>query len=191
MEETQIRVVGESLADILFDQFFDHSKEPRPPEQKLYLGKKNQIMFPSLNVMAFLFNQKGNSCVTKFEGKKRGDYISMGFSHVFINPQMIPFRGKDEKPVFFTDFDNGPFYIVRAAPTTKMPGGGFIKQEAKPRPALKMPWTLEFQITLYKNLLINDVKLRNWFEMGGLLIGLGTYRPLFGRFRIKTWEKKN
>ena len=190
MEETQIRVVIESLTDILFDPFFDHSREPRPAEQKFYYGEKNQIMFPAPNIIAFLFNKKGSSCVNKFEGKKRGDYYAMGMSHIFINPQLIPFKGKDQKPVFFTDF-NDPFYIVRAAPTTKQPGGDFIKQPAKPRPALKMPWSLEFQITLYKNPLINDVKLRNWFEMGGILIAFGTYRPLFGRFRVKTWEKKN
>jgi len=190
MEQTQIHIVTEPLADIMFDQFFDHSKEPRPAEQKFYIQGKNQLVFPSLNIMAFLFNQKGNSCVTKFEGKKRGDYISMGFSHISISPQFIPFKGKDQKPIFFTDFDDGKFYVFRSAPTTKLPGGGIIKQEAKPRPVLKMPWSLEFEINLYKNPLINSTKLQNWFEAGGLLIGLGTYRPLFGRFMIKKWEVK-
>jgi hypothetical protein len=190
MEQTQIHVTLESLADIMFDQFFDHSKEPRPPEQKFYLQDKNQLVFPSLNIMAFLFNQKGNSCATKFEGKKRNDYISMGFSHISITPTFIPFKGKDKKPVVFKDFEDSTFYIVNAAPTTKLSGGGFIKQEAKPRPVLKMPWFLEFEINLYKNSLINSIKLQNWFEAGGLLIGLGTYRPLFGRFAVKEWKIK-
>ncbi len=190
MEQTQIHVTIESLADIMFDQFFDHSKEPRPPEQKFYLVGKNQLVFPSFNLMAFLFNQKGNSCVGKFEGKRRGDYISMGFSHVSIAPQSIPFEGKDMKPIYFKNFEDPRFAIFRSAPTTKLPGGGLIKQEAKPRPILKMPWYLEFVINLYKNPLINSVKLQNWFESGGLLIGLGTYRPLFGRFMIKKWEVK-
>ncbi len=190
MEEIQIHVGIESLADIMFDQFFDHSKEPRPPEQKFYIQGKNQLVFPSLNIMAFMFNQKGDSCVNKFEGKKRRDYYAVGFSHVSISPTFIPFKDKDRKQINFSDFENGLFYIVNSAPTTKLSGGGFIKQEAKPRPVLKMPWLLEFDIRLFTNPLINETKLRNWFENGGLLIGLGTYRPLFGRFMVKRWEVK-
>jgi hypothetical protein len=188
MEQIKIHTELEGLADIMFDQFFDHSKEPRPAEQKFYIQGKNQLVFPSLNIMAFLFNQKGNSCATKFEGKKRNDYISMGFSHISIIPQYIPLKGKDQKPIFFKDFEDERFYIQNSAPTTKLSGGGFIKQEAKPRPVLRIPWFLEFEINLYKNPLINSQKLQNWFENGGILIGLGTYRPLFGRFIVKKWK---
>jgi len=189
MDEIKISVTIESLSDIMFDQFFDHSKEPRPPEQKLYLDGR-QAGFPSINFMAFLFNQKGNSCATKFEGKKRNEYISIGFSHISISPSHIPFLWKDKPVILKSLEDDERFYIFRGAPTTKMPGGGFIKQEAKPRPVLKIGWSLEFEITLFKNNLINDQKLRNWFEMGGIVIGIGTYRPLFGRFSIKKWDVK-
>ena len=190
MEEIQIRTGLRSLSDIMFDQFFDHSKEPRPPEQKFYIQGKNQLFFPSLNIMAFLFNQKGDSCVNKFEGKKRRDYYAIGFSHITISPMFIPFKNKEGKTILFSNFDDGLFYIMNSAPTTKLSGGGYIKQEAKPRPVLKMPWALEFEIHLFKNPLINEIKLRNWFENGGLIIGLGTYRPLFGRFMVEKWEVK-
>ena len=190
MKIQKIDVGLEGIADIMFDKFIDHSKEVRPPDQKLYLSKDNVVVFPALNINAFLFNQKGNSCATKFEGKKRSDYISVGQTHVAISPQLIPFKNDKGKDIIFTDFNDGIFYIVTAAPTTRGPGGALIKQEAKARPVLRIPWFLEFQITLIENTLINENKLHNWFEAGGILIALGTYRPTYGRFSVKKWKVK-
>jgi len=190
MQINKIDVHIEGIADIMFDKFFDHSKEQRPPDQKLYLSTGNTTGLPSLNINAFLFNQKGNSCATKFEGKKRNDYISVGQSHVAISPQFIPFKNDKGKDIVFTDFNDGLFYVATIAPTTKLPGGGIIKQEAKPRPVLRLPWYLEFQINLVENNLINENKLHNWFESGGILIGLGTYRPTYGRFLVNKWKVK-
>lgn len=190
MKIIKIDVGLEGLADIMFDKFIDHSKEPRPPEQKLYLIEGNQVVLPAMNVKAFLFNQKGSSCASVFEGKRRQDYIRVGESHVSITPQNIPFLNEKGENIIFENFDNGIFYIVTAAPTTKLSGGGYIKQEAKPRPALRLPWKLEFQIQMVKNNLINETKLNNWFDNGGIVIGLGTYRPTYGRFSVYKWKAK-
>lgn len=190
MKIQKIDVTIEGIADIMFDKFFDHSKEQRPPDQKIYMASGNIVVFPSLNINAFLFNQKGNSCATKFEGKKRNNYISVGQSHIAILPQVIPFKNDKGKDIIFTDFNDGIFYVVSIAPTTKLSGGGIIKQEVKPRPVLRLPWFLEFQINLVENNLINENKLHNWFEAGGILIGFGTYRPTYGRFTVKKWKTK-
>lgn len=190
MKIFKIDVGLDGLADIMFDKFIDHSKEPRPPDQKLYLAEKNIVVLPALNVKAFLFNQKGNSCTTVFEGRKRAEYIRVGESHVSVSPQNIPFLDAKGKEIVFTDFNDGIFYVVNAAPTTKLGGGGFIKQESKPRPVLKLPWKLDFQIQLVENNLINETKLSNWFEGGGILVALGTYRPTYGRFTIYKWKVK-
>ena len=53
---------------------------------------------------------------------------------------------------------------------------------------MRHPWTLDFNITLIKNNLIDETKLFNWFITGGMQISLGTYRPRFGRFTVDTWE---
>jgi hypothetical protein len=190
MKIFNIDVGLEGIADIMFDKFIDHSKEPRPADQKLYLVEGNKVVLPAMNIKAFLFNQKGNSCATKFEGKLRNNYISIGESHVSISPQNIPFLDNKGNPTIFSDFNDGVFYVVTASPTTKLPGGGIIKQPAKPRPVLKLPWKLDFQIHLVKNDLINEGKLHNWFDGGGILIALGTYRPTYGRFRVYKWKVK-
>jgi len=192
LETKTIKVVLEGVADILFDRFIDHSKEDRPPEQKLYLSGENQVVFPSENLTAFLFGDLKPGCAKIFEGKKCKDYIRMGMSHVFFKQGLIPFTKKG-KPIVFKNFENGNFYLYESAPATKMSGGGIIKQEAKPRPVLKVepdPWQLKFDIEYVPNPIIDGTKLYNYFVNGGILLALGSYRPRFGRFIVKTWDEK-
>jgi len=176
-----IRLNG--LSDIMFDQFFAQEKDNRPPEQKFYLDKGDKVVLPSENINSFLFSEKGG-CASTFEGKKRKDFIRMGQSHIIIKPTLIPFT-RNGKPIIFTKFDDKTFYVSKFAPVVKMSGGGFIKQNMKLRPVLKLPWTLNFQIDVIDNNLIDENRLYNWFSQGGILIALGTYRPRFGRFSIE------
>jgi len=185
---SKIDVTLESLADIMFDRFIDHSKEIRPPEQKLYLLSGNKVVFPAENIHSFLFAEVPGGCAKSFEGKKGKDYIRTGQGHVVIDPVYIPFCDSKNKPVKFKDFEgDSGLYIYLAAGRTKQ-GSLSIKQEIKPRPVLKAPWKLHFSITLIENPLIDENKLYNWFTKGGLLIALGTYRPRFGRFSVRAWD---
>ncbi len=189
--ETKIDVRLEGLADILFDKFIDHSKEERPPEQKIYLSEDNLLVFPSENIRAFLFGvQNPPGCAKRCEGKKHGEYVATGLGHVIPdNPPLIPFLDENDQPIKFQGFEDGKFWILKQAPRTKMAGSaGSIKQEVKPRPVLKLPWSLNFQIGLVDNNIIDENKLHNWFDRGGLIIALGSYRPRFGRFHVTEWE---
>lgn len=185
MDVKRIKVALSGLSDIMFDRFVDHSKEKRPPEQKLYLSSGNNVVLPAENITAFLMGENPAGCAKKFEGKQGKNYITMALGHVFIDPVLVPFTLNGD-PIEFTGFD-GNFWIHEGAPRTKQ-GSLSIKQEIKQRPVLKPPWTLEFTITMIKNNLIDDTKLYNWFAAGGLQIGLGTYRPRFGRFEVSMWE---
>jgi len=186
MDIKKIQVELDGLCDIMFDRFTDHSKEKRPPDQKLYLTGNNELVLPAENIIAFMFGENPAGCAKKFEGKQGKNYIAMGQGHVFIDPPLIPFERKEEK-VIFKDFDNGNFWIHRAAPRTKQ-GTLSIKQEMKERPVLRLPWKLKFIITVVKNTTIDETKLYNWFVVGGMQIALGTYRPRFGRFEVAKWE---
>ena len=68
---------------------------------------------------------------------------------------------------------------------TAGPGGSRIKQEAKLRPVMNLPWFLNFRITLIKNGIITAEKIHEWTEVGGVRVGLGTYRPRYGRFFVE------
>lgn len=189
MECTKIDVTLSGLSDIMFDKFIDHSKESRPPEQKLYLSKGNQLVLPSPNIDAFLFGENPAGCAKKFEGKKGKDYISYGMSHIFINPMIIPFKDDKNEPIIFENFKDGKLYLFELGGRNKS-GSLSIKQEARPRPVLTWPWNISFQISLIKNDKISPTKLYNWFTEGGILIGIGTFRPRYGRFEVALWEEK-
>lgn len=188
MKKNEISIKLSGLSDILFDRFIDHSKEVRPPEQKLYMTEGNKVILPAENFRAFLFNEKVPGCTGVFEGRKRKDYNRVGITHTAINPVMIPFTDEKGKPIVFKDFKKGKFYIYESAPVTKASGGQIVKQERIFRPAIKTPWFLKFNITLLDNPLIDENKLYNWLSNGGVLIALGAYRPLFGRFEVVEWE---
>ena len=192
LELVKINATIEGLSDIMFDKFIDHSKEVRPPEQKLYLFGDNQLIFPADNIISFLFGEQNPSgCAKQFEGKRGKDYIRTGQSHINIDPLNIPFTDDKNKKIKFSGFNKGQFWIHEGSPRTKGAGSGSIKHEMKCRPVLSLPWELSFQITLVKNVLIDETKLYNWFVQGGILISIGTYRPRFGRFNVKAWDIEN
>ena len=187
MKFQTISVVLSGLVDILFDRFIDHSSERRPPEQKLYLGSDNLVVLPGNNITSFLFgNQSG--CAKAFEGKKAKDYLRIGQSHVFLNSPMIPFLDEAGQELRFDKFGDKFWILTESAVTRK--GSLCIKQEAKDRPVIKRPWQLAFEMCLIENPIISENKLYNWLVMGGMQIGLGSYRPRFGRFEVKEWSIK-
>lgn len=190
MDVIHIKVKLDGLADIMFDKFIDHSKENRPPEQKLYLAEGNKVVLPAENVRAFLFSENSPAgCAKTFEGK---EYVRIGYGYAHISPVLIPFVDTSSgKPIEFKSFDDGRFSIYLSAGRTKAStGSNTIKQEAKPRPLMKLPWSIMFTIDLIKNGYIDENKLYNWFVAGGKQIALGTYRPAFGRFEVAEWDIK-
>lgn len=190
METTKIDIVLAGLSDIMFDRFFDHSGEDRPPERKLYLNDNNEIVLPAENIYSFLFRDMAPTGVIRYV-EKRGakEYIAVGQSHMAIEPILIPFS-RDGQPIKFKKFGpDEPFYINDwSAGLTKMANGKVIKQEVRKRPVLRLPWELKFNVTLFKNDKFTDEKLRSYFETGGLVTALGSYRPRHGRFMVKEWN---
>lgn len=181
-----ITVTLEGLSDFMFDRFFGHEKGDRPPEQKLYLAQNNRVVLPSENIWAFLFGENPQGCAKAFEGKGSKEFIRIGQAHLVIEPPLIPFM-RGDKPIIFTEFDRESFYVSEFAPRTKQ-GSLSIKQEIKKRPVLMRPWALSFQMVLVKNNKIDDNRLFNWFTRGGIEIGLGTYRPRYGRFSVTQFD---
>lgn len=185
IKQDKIRLTLNGQSEIMFDRFYGQEKDTRPPEQKFYLVEGNVIVLPTENLYSFLFNENPPGCA-KSEGKGGKDYIRIGQSHLFIDPvDFIPFK-RNGKDIVFDGFEGNEdiYHITGFAPRTKQ-GSLSIKQNLKKRPALKTPWALTFTITLVKNEKITADKVINWFHNGGITIGLGTYRPRFGRFSVQ------
>lgn len=186
----KFRVTLDGLAPILFDRFYDHSQEPRPAEQKMYYSShnKNHLVLPAENIISFLLGEFPAGCAKAFEKKKAKEYIQMG-AQIGIQPAEIPFLDDKDQPIVFNGFVDDPrFWIVLMGGRTRK-GSSSIKQEAKPRPAMNLPWRLRFEISLWKNPLIDENKLRNWFEAGGFQLAVGSWRPRYGRFMVSEWRR--
>jgi hypothetical protein len=180
-ESVNIKLTG--LVGILFDKFVDMSADERPPEQKLYLNDKNELVMPSENIYSFLFG--GDSgCARRFEAKKWKDYVRNGMSYVTVNPEYIPFT-RNGKPIKFTKFvegydKNAKIMVMHHKAIVKK--GSLSIPSPKSRPMLETPWELEYEINVFENSLIDIAKIKNWHVRGGIEVALGTYRPRFGRF---------
>jgi len=187
MKTSKINVTLQGIAPILFNRFVDYSKEVRPPEQKLYIDSQNTIVLPSLNIDAFLFGEFPTGCAKTFEGKKGKDYLRIGQSHVFVEPDLIPFTD-GKKEIKYNGFGKQLMLHDWGSPRVKN-GSLSVKQERIVRPMLNLPWELTFSINLIENSLINSTKLENWFTLGGIMLAFGSWRPKYGRFTIKKWEE--
>jgi hypothetical protein len=53
---------------------------------------------------------------------------------------------------------------------------------------LPLPWSIEFTLDIHPNKEIKEQEIRNLVEEGGLAIGLGTFRGVFGKFVVDAWE---
>ena len=58
----------------------------------------------------------------------------------------------------------------------------------KERPALPLPWAVEFELSIFPNKEIKEQEIKNLISDGGIAIGLGTFRGVYGKFEIETWE---
>jgi len=190
MDLFKVDIKLSGLSDILFDRFIDHSKDIRPPEQKLYLTDGNKVVLPCTNIDSFLFGEKPPGCVKAFCSKGSKEFLRVGMSHLNISPGLIHFFDDEEKDIVFDGFDEHSKFWILNQPANTQKGSSVIKQEAKPRPAMKLPWNLKFTITIIKNNVIDTTKLYNWFVKGGMEIALCNYRPRFGRFEVKEWDEK-
>jgi hypothetical protein len=58
----------------------------------------------------------------------------------------------------------------------------------KERPVLPLPWSIDFKLTIIPNDAIKEAEIRNLTIEGGLAIGLGTYRGVYGKFQVSRWD---
>jgi len=194
MRRVAIDVKLSGMSPFLFNRFWGHSKEDIPMEKRLYLAEDNVLVLPTQNLKSFLSKERPMGIIKFIEKTGFQHYNRIAQSHIdFGNNPYIPFTDDNGDIIRYTSFDDPRWGILLEAPCTPSSTGALIKQEAKPRPYLKTPWRLEFEIGLWEsdiNTKITPEKLRSWFEAGGLLVALGNHRPDYGRFSVRKWDVK-
>ena len=183
------QVVLEGLADMMFDRYAGDNNTQLEPWQKLYFGADAKtLVLPALNIMSFLSAHNTNSAPKRLLDKRKfKDAANACLSFVTISPTQIPIM-RDGKPIEFGRLDQdvdatSGVYIHRSV--ARLDKG---IPNPKVRPVLPTPWELHFTLTLLPNKEIQEQQILNLFEAGGMALGLGTFRGVYGKFRVKTWE---
>jgi len=191
MKTTDIlrKITLTGISDIMFDRYAGNQTELRP-DQKLYLQSDNTICLPSANILSLLSAQNTPSAPKRFLDSRKYKQIAAALcSFVGIDPMEIPFL-REGQPIVFSGFDaqerdpKSGCYIHRAVARLK---NGI--PNPKVRPVLPLPWELRFTLTLFENDEVKEETVQNLLVKSGVAIGLGTFRGVYGKFQVTSWEK--
>ena len=138
---------------------------------------------PALNVMSLLCAENTKSVARQFFGKN-GKTIALGIaSYCNIEPFEIPISDNKGNSIIFKGW-NDKVYIHRSV--ARLAKG---IPNPKERPTIALPWELEFTVEYTRNEYCTLENLRQALASGGIL-GLGTFRPFFGRYELVGFEGK-
>lgn len=181
MRNVKIRVVLNGLTPIMFDRYSGNNKEQLAVMDKCYTDEKGFLVLPSTNILSFLSAQNTESATQRVIGRGYKEVCKAALSYVSIAPFNIPFT-RGGKPI-----TKDPLKIHIAV--ARIMKGKLAVPNPKERPLLEPEWKLEFVLTLQETPSLNEVLLKKIFEQGGNAVGLGTFRGVFGKFEIESWEK--
>ena len=187
-------VVLKGLSDIMFDRYAGDNKTQLMWNQKIYLIPDTDILcLPTSNIVSFLSAHNTNSAPKRLRDARQFKKIANAcLSFVIIQAEnapshYIPFL-RDGKPVRVGNFgdemdkQSGLYLDRRVARLDKgIPN-------PKERPVLPAPWELRFNLSILPNSEIKEQEILNLFKEGGLAIGLGTFRGVYGKFEVSSWE---
>ncbi|MCA2654525.1 hypothetical protein [Microcystis sp. M061S2] len=184
------KVTLRGVKDIMFDRYAGDNQTQLEPSQKLYLDPDKNIGLPAVNIMSLLTAHNTNSAPKRLRDKRKyKDICNACLSYVSIGPSFIPFL-RDGKPIKFESLDqvkevcaSSGVYVHRSV--ARLDKG---IPNPKVRPVLPTPWTLQFDLELFPNKEIKEQELINLIAEAGRAIGLGTFRGVYGKFLLESWE---
>jgi hypothetical protein len=172
------------LRPVMFDRYAGSNKEQLAPMDKVYVSQedKKTLVMPAINIVSFLSSINAESAPRRLLGKGWGAVAKAALSFVEIDPVEIPFTRNGKT---LTAEHAGLWIHFGVA---RMKKGALVIPNPKERPVLPLPWELSFTIKLFTNPDLTEAILKRLFEDGGLCIGLGTFRGVFGKFEVEKWE---
>jgi len=172
------------LRPLMFDRYAGDNTTQLPTAEKLYLTPERLLTIPAINLYSLLCSE--NSSVTKMFFGKQGKMVGLGIkSYTTIEPFEIPILDKQGQ-IRFEGFNE---QIKMHYATARVKKGSLFIPQSKERPLVSLPWRIEFTVNYIDNKFCTPENLRQCFEQGGTL-GLGTFRPFFGRYQLTRWESK-
>jgi len=173
----------EGLSDISLDPFQGHDSTSSEQKLKSISNDKGNLVIKRKNLLGFLVSSNSRaSCATTFEHKKGKSFSQEGKASIFFDDSEFELLDENNKP-------------IKAELSNKVQNEEIVMNNKNIRAlkyviTIKKPWKLKSSLTLMENPSIKMDRLKNWFEMGGLVVALGTLRPSNGRFLLSKWETK-
>jgi hypothetical protein len=184
------KVTLKGMTDIMFDRYPGDNDTKLEPHQKLYLqpGDSRVIGLPSLNIMSFLSAHNTNSAPKRLRDKRKyKDIANAMLSFVSIRESFIPLM-RDGSSIVFGKFEHDKdelsgCYVHRSV--ARLDKG---IPNPKVRPVVPVDWELHFTMDIFPNREVKEQEVINLMDEGGRALGLGTFRGVFGKFRIENWN---
>lgn len=187
------KVTLRGITPVMFDRYPGDNKTTLQWHEKIYLKPgTNIVSLPTTNLSSFMSAHNTNSAPKRLRDKRAyKDICNACLSFVnFTAPdggQYIPFTrdGKEIEIGVFgeTEDKTSGLYLHRSV--ARLEKG---IPNPKERPVLPLPWDLSFNLSIFPNKEIKEAEIKNLILDGGIAIGLGTFRGVFGKFDIAEWS---
>jgi hypothetical protein len=181
MRNKKINVILSGVSPIMFDKYAGDNKTQLSFMEKVY-QENGYLVLPSLNVMSFLSAQNTESATQRVVGRGFKEVCKAALSYVTIEELNIPFT-RNGKPIKASEDE-----LERHVAVARIMKGKLAVPNPKERPVLKTPWELSFTLNILETPSLREELLKKIFEQGGHAVGLGTFRGVFGKFRVTQWE---
>lgn len=151
----------------------DYSQEWR---QYLYVNSENQIYQPASHFEGCLIKA---SAGYKIQGGRGKTYSQLFKGSVFVNPDEILHSVENPETL---DFDGDKRLYLDLRPVVVQRA-----RVARIRPCFKPGWKLDFVIEVLDDQIPANV-VNEVLQLAGRTVGVGDYRPRFGRFMVTKFE---
>lgn len=153
----------------------DYTQEWR---EYFYQNAKDEIYQPSAHIEGAMVKAAVNF---KIQGKRGKTYKDLFRAAVFVTPEEI-LHGFDVPSELDTDADKPLYLDMRPVVVNRA-------RVVRIRPTFKAGWELEFQVEVIDEQ-INAELVQDILVLAGKTVGIGDFRPKFGRFRVAQFEVK-
>lgn len=145
--------------------------------QYLYVNGEDEIYQPAIHIEAAMVKAAVNF---KIQGKRGKSYKDLFAGNVFVSPEEI-LHGVKEPEALDADADKRLYLDMRPVVVSRA-------RVVRLRPAFKAGWTLEFQVEVLDDQIPQNV-LHDVLALAGKTVGIGDFRPRFGRFAVTRFEE--
>ena len=181
IKSTTITALLRGIRPIMFDRYAGDNKTKLPVMEKFYTTSSGHLVIPVLNVYSLLAAQNTPSVAKRFYGKQARD-VALGVM------SFVSIEAMGDDPLHASILDSeGKAYTIQDSRIEVLQHVARVKDgvpNPKERPMLPTGWQVKLQCTHQENTLLTLPCLQTMVEQGGI-IGLGTFRHIFGRYTVE------